>query len=48
MCLHEVDDPLVGVVKHADLDCMDEVGPREVAHNTRNMFNCGEILVDMA
>ena len=37
MHLHEVENPLLKVVKHADLHCMEEVGLREVAHNTGNM-----------
>jgi hypothetical protein len=35
--LHEVENPLLEVVKHADLHCMEEVGLREIAHNTGNM-----------
>jgi len=34
--IHEVEDPLLEVVKHADLHCVEEVGPRDVAHNTGN------------
>jgi len=34
--LHEVEITLLDVVKHADLHCMEEVGLREVAHNTGN------------
>jgi len=37
MCLHEVENPLLEVVKHADLHCMEEVRLREVAHNTENV-----------
>ena len=37
MRLHEVDNPLLEVVKHADLHCMEEVGCRVVAHNAGNM-----------
>ena len=32
-----MENPLLQVVKHADLHCMEEVGLREVAHNTGNM-----------
>jgi hypothetical protein len=32
--LHEVEKPLLEVVKHADLHWMEEVGLREVAHDT--------------
>ena len=37
MHLHEVENPLLEVVKHADLHFMEEVGLREVGHNTGNM-----------
>jgi hypothetical protein len=37
MRLHEVENPLPEVVKHADLHCMEEVRLWEVAHNTGNM-----------
>ena len=37
MGLHEVENPLLEVVKHADLHCMEEVGLREVSHDTGNM-----------
>jgi len=37
VCLHEVENPLLEVVKHGDLHCMEEVGHREVAHDTGNM-----------
>jgi hypothetical protein len=46
--LHEVENPLLEVVKHADLHCMEEVGLREVAHNTGNMSKHVESLVNMA
>ena len=48
MCLHEVENPLLEVVKHADLHCMEEVGLWEVAHNTGNMSKHVESSVDMA
>ena len=41
-------NPLLEVVKHADLDCMEEVGLREVAHDTGNMTKHLESLVNMA
>jgi len=31
---HEVQNPLLKVVTDADLDCMAEIGLREVAHDT--------------
>ena len=37
--LHEVEYPLLEVVKHATLHCMEEVGHREVAYHTGNMSN---------
>jgi hypothetical protein len=39
MRLHTVDNPLLEVVKHGDLDGMEEFGLREVGHNTWNMLN---------
>jgi hypothetical protein len=45
--LHEVENPLLEVVKHADLHCMEEVGLREVAHDTGNMSTHIESSVDM-
>jgi hypothetical protein len=46
--LDSVDNPLLQVVKHADLHCMEEVGHREVAHDTGNMSKHVESSVDMA
>ena len=37
MGLHEVENPLLEVVKHADLVHMEEVGLWEVTHDTLNM-----------
>ena len=48
MPLHEVENPLLEVVKHADLHCMEEVRLREVAHNTGNMSKHVESSVNMA
>ena len=48
MRLHEVEHPLLEVVKHADLHCMEEVRLREVAHDTGNMSKNVESSVDMA
>jgi hypothetical protein len=48
MRLHEVRNPLLEVVKHADLHCMEEVGLREVAHNTENVSKHVESSVNMA
>ena len=48
MRLHEVENPLLEVVKHADLHCMEEVRLREVAHNTGNMSKHVESSVNMA
>ena len=48
MCLHEVENQLLEVVMHADLHCMEEVGFREVTHNTRNMSKHVEFSVNMA
>jgi hypothetical protein len=46
--LHEVQNPLLEMVNHADLHCMDEVGLREVAHNKGNMSKHVESSVNMA
>jgi len=46
--LHEVENTLLEVVKHANLHCMEEVGLREVAHNTGNVSKHVESLVNMA
>jgi len=48
MRLHEVENPLLEVVKHANLHCMEEVGLREVAQYTGNMLKHVESSVDMA
>jgi hypothetical protein len=48
VCLHEVDNPLLEVVQHADQHCMEEVGLQEVAHNIGNMFKHLESSLDMA
>jgi hypothetical protein len=47
MRLHEVENPLLEVVKHADLHCIEVVGLKEVAHSTGNMSNHIECLVNM-
>jgi len=46
--LHEVENPLLEVVKHANLHCMEEVGLPEVAHDTANMSKHVESSVDIA
>jgi hypothetical protein len=43
-----VEIPLLEVVKHADLHCMEMVGLREIAHNTGNMWKHVESLVNMS
>ena len=48
MRLHEVENPLLQVVKHADQHCMEQVRLREVAHDTRNMLKHFESSVKMA
>jgi hypothetical protein len=45
MHLHEVDNPLLVVVKHANQHCMEEVGLRKVPHNTWNISEHCESLV---
>jgi len=46
--LHEVQNPLLEVIKYANLDCMEEVGVREVTHDIKNMLKHVEFLVNMA
>jgi hypothetical protein len=46
--LHEVENPLLEVIKHADLHCMEEVGLREVAHKTGNVSKHVESTVNIA
>jgi hypothetical protein len=46
--LLKVENPLLEVVKHADLHCMEEVGLREVSHNTWNLLKHVESSVSMA
>jgi hypothetical protein len=45
--LHEVENPLLEVIKHADLNCMEEVGLWDVAHDTGNMSKQIESSVNM-
>jgi len=46
--LHEVENPLLEVVKHADLHCEEEVGLWEFAHDPGNMSTHVESSVTMA
>ena len=48
MRLHEVENQLLQVVKYADLHCVEEVGLRDVAHDTGNMSKHAESSVNMA
>ena len=48
MPLHEVENPLLELVKQADLHCMEQVGLREVAHDAGNMSKHVESSVNMA
>jgi len=45
---HAVENPLLEVVKHADLHCMEEVGLWEIANNTGNISKHVESSVTMA
>jgi hypothetical protein len=47
MRLHEVENPLLEVVKHANQHCMEEIGLWEVAYVTGNMVKHIESLVNM-
>jgi len=48
VCLDEVENPLLEVVKHADLHCMEEIRLREIAHHKGNMSQHVESSVNMA
>ena len=48
MHLCEVENPLLEVVKDADLHCMEQVRLREVAHGTGNMLKYVESSANMA
>jgi hypothetical protein len=43
-----VENPVLEVVKHADLQCLEEVGLWEVAHDPREMSKHIETSVEMA
>ena len=43
-----MENPLLEVVKHVDRDCIEEVGLREVVHDTGNMSKQVESSVNMA
>jgi len=45
--LHKQKNPLLKVVKHADVHCMEKVGLREVTHDTGNMSKHIQSLVNM-
>jgi hypothetical protein len=45
--LHDVDHPLMVVVKHADLHCIEEVGLRAATYDTRNKLKHFESSVTM-
>jgi hypothetical protein len=48
VCLHEVENPHLDVVKHTDLHCMEEVRLWEVTHDTGNMSKHFEYWADLA
>jgi len=45
---HEVQNPLLEVIKHTDLHGMEEVGLRKFAHDTGNMSKHVESSVNIA
>jgi len=47
MRIHEVENPLLEVLKNADLHCMEKVGLREGADEAGNMSKDVESVVDM-
>jgi hypothetical protein len=46
--LHEVDNPLLDVMKYADLNWIEEIRLWEVAHDTENLSKPRESLVKLA
>ena len=48
VCVHEVENPLLEVVKHADLHCMEQVGLQVMTHNIGIMSKHVESSVNMA
>jgi len=46
--LHEEENPLLQLVKHGDLNCIEEVGHGEVAHHTWNISKNMHSSVEMA
>jgi hypothetical protein len=48
MHLHDVENQLLEVVKHANLHCMEEVGLGEDAYKTGNMSKHVEYSVSLA
>jgi hypothetical protein len=42
-----VENPLLEVIKYADLHCMEEVGLREVVHHIGNLSKLVESLMNM-
>jgi len=46
--LHDMENPLLEVVKHADLHCMEKIRLREDSHDTGNMSKHVESAVDTA
>jgi len=47
MHLHEVENPILKVVKYSDLNCMEEVGLEEVTHSTGTMSKHFESSLNM-
>ena len=47
MRLRVVENPLLEVLKHADLDCMEEVELWAFAHSTRNVSKFVEYMANM-
>jgi hypothetical protein len=45
--LHEVENPLLELIKDANLHCIEEFPFRQVAHDTGNMLNQVESPVNM-
>jgi hypothetical protein len=48
MRIHEVEYPLLEVIKRANVHCMEEVGHRKISHDTGNLSTHIESSVHMA
>jgi hypothetical protein len=47
MCLSELENPLLEVTKYDDVNCIDDVGLRQVAHDTGSLSKYVQSLRNM-